>query len=179
MQIIAIRHGHTNWNAEGRIQGRSDIPLNDIGREQVQMVVNTLPEQIDVILSSPLKRAIETAEILNVHFGVDIIIDKRLIERDFGDYEGMFIADLDMSSLRRWTDNAPTPNGETIQDVTKRVFEFLDYIKIKYYGQNVLIVAHGHVLRPINWYFNGMPQDGEETIIETGTCGFYSFHIDC
>ncbi len=178
MEIIAIRHGQTDWNADSRIQGRTDISLNEIGRKQAQNVSESLPDNIDVIISSPLKRARETAEIINARFGVNIFIDERLIERNFGDYEGRYIDDVDMPSLRRWTDNAPTPNGETIREVFKRVSEFLDYIKLNYYGQNVLLVAHSHVLRPINWYFNGLPQEGEETFVEIKTCDFYSYKVD-
>ncbi len=178
MIIIAVRHGQTDWNAEERIQGRTDISLNEVGRKQAQDVAESLPETIDLIISSPLKRARETAEIINARFGTEIVIDERLIERNFGEYEGMLIKDVDMASLRRWTDNTPTPNGETIQEVAKRVFECLEYIKINYQGQNVLIVAHGHVLRPINWYFNGLPQDRDEAAFVIKTGGFYSYCID-
>jgi len=177
MEIYVIRHGQTDWNAQKRIQGRSDNLLNHVGKKHVEEAAATLPEQIDIIFSSPLKRALETAEIINRRYCVDILIDERLIERNFGVYEGNPMDSLDLDSLRRWTDNTPIVNGETIRDVAKRVFEFLDYVKSQFYGKTILIVAHGHVIRPVIWYFNGLPKKGEEVIIQTGTSEFYSFSI--
>jgi broad specificity phosphatase PhoE len=98
----------------------------------------------------------------------------RLCERNFGDYEGKLISEVDIHSLRRWTDNAPTPNGETIREAAKRVFDSLDEIKEKYSGRNILLVVHGHIMRAIIWYFKGTPKD-EETITEIDNCAFYEF----
>ena len=175
MKIYAMRHGQTDWNAKGRIQGRTDIPLNETGRAQAEKAAINLPENITVIFSSPLERAIETAEIINKRFNVEIVTEERLIERNFGDYEGLSINRVDINSLRRWTDNAPTPGGETIHDVFLRITDFLDRLKVEYCDQTVLIVSHGHVLRSIIWYFNGLPEDGKEAVVETPNCGFYEF----
>lgn len=169
MKIIAIRHGQTKLNAEGRVQGRSDYPLDEVGRKQAKKIISFLPEDVDAIFTSPLRRATETAEIINENFGVTMFIDHRLIERNFGDYEGELIAGLEMNKLRSWTDNAYTPNGETIRDVAKRVFDFLDTIKQTYDGKTILVVAHSHVLRPISWYFNGIPIAGKEVVLEIKT----------
>ena len=177
MKVFAIRHGQTKLNAEGRIQGRSDLSLNEIGKAQAKNIINSIPNKIDDIFVSPLKRAIETAEIINRKFGVNIIIDNLLIERDFGDFEGELMSTIDINSLRRWTDNTKIPNGETIRDVQKRVFTFLDKIKDDYKDKTILIVAHGHVLRPIKWYFDGLPKEGEEIVIETETGSFMFFDL--
>ena len=179
MKIIAVRHGQTKLNADGRVQGRSDYSLDEIGREQAKRIISFLPKNVDVIISSPLRRATETAEIINKNFGANIFIDHRLIERNFGDYEGKQMADLDMNKLRSWTDNAFTPNGETIRDVAKRVFDFLDTVKEKYDEQTVLVVAHSHVLRPIIWYFNGIPIAGKEVVFEIKTGEVLTFpHVE-
>jgi broad specificity phosphatase PhoE len=182
MQIIAVRHGETDWNRQGRIQGRTDNPLNDTGRMQARAAAAVLPDKIGVIISSPLKRAAETAEIINKQrYNVEIITDERLTERDFGDYEGMFIKDLqfDVDCFRRWTDNIPTPNGETIREAAERVFGFLDWLKETRGGETALVVAHAHVIRPMYWYFNGIPTDGAAEkvfIMETG--GIFYFKGD-
>ena len=90
MKIFVTRHGQTEWNALGKIQGRKDIELNEIGREQAEMTRKKLMnEKIDLIISSSLKRAKETAEIINKEFNVEILEDKRLVERGFGDFEGI------------------------------------------------------------------------------------------
>ena len=90
MEILVIRHGQTDWNALGKLQGKTDIQLNDIGRQQAKETIKLIKdENIDVIITSPLKRAKETAEIINKNFEVTIIEDNRLIERGFGKNEGL------------------------------------------------------------------------------------------
>lgn len=177
MEVYAVRHGQTDWNAVQRVQGRTDIPLNETGREQARSVAASLPDDIGIILSSPLKRALETAEIINERYGAEIAVDDRLMERDFGAYEGVLVSDIDINNLRRWTDNAPTEGGESIRDVAKRVFEYLDEIGEKYRDENVLIVTHGHVLRAVYWYYNGLPQGGgeAENVIEIENCVVFHF----
>ena len=129
-----------------------------------------------------------------MNIGKDKIIKgKRLYERDFGDYEGSLISEVEINALRRWTDNAPTPNGETIRELAARVFEFLDdvlpNIKVEEIERKriepenesseikILFVVHGYVLRTMHWYFNGLPEEGDETVIETDNCGFYEFVV--
>jgi broad specificity phosphatase PhoE len=179
MKITAIRHGETDWNAAGKIQGKTDIPLNDNGREQAHNTAQLLKRHdIDVIVSSPLKRAVETAETIADFLGIndEVITDSRISERDFGDYEGLLIQEIDCLALRRWTDNIPAPNGETIRDVAARVFECLDEVIERHEGHNILIVGHGHVLRTILWYFNGVPDGNEkECDFLVGNCEIFKF----
>jgi len=222
MKIYAIRHGQTDLNAEKRVQGcKSDLSLNNVGIKQAKDVAEILKNKnIDLIVTSPLKRAMETADIIANRLNIKkdkIIQGQRLYERNFGDYEGRPISEVDINALRRWTDNAPTPNGETIRELSARVFAFLDdglpkfkdmverdrrpYLDDQYkkrHGDNidfktkyniinmalekletsVLFIVHGHVLRAMHWYFNGLPEEGNETVIETDNCGFYEFDTD-
>ena len=219
MKIYAVRHGQTDLNAEGRIQGcKSALPLNEKGKKQAQEIANILSDKgIDLIITSPLKRATETADIIAEHLNIKhnkVVKGMRLCERDFGDYEGKLMSEVDVNSLRRWTDNMPTPNGETIRELAGRVFDYLDdrldemkdivnrdrrlYLDDQYdkrHGDNndietkynavsnaleelditILFVVHSHVLRTMYWYFNGLPEEGNETVIETENCGFYEF----
>jgi probable phosphoglycerate mutase len=139
-------------NAQERLLGcRHDPSLNDAGVKQAREVAIALESLgIDLIITSPLKRAKETASIIAEHLGIksdNVKIGEQLYERDFGDYEGELLSELNINSLRRWTDNAPTPNGETIRELARRIFSFLDDELKKYDGKTVLLVVHGHVLR--------------------------------
>ncbi|MDR1563872.1 MAG: histidine phosphatase family protein [Oscillospiraceae bacterium] len=182
MKIYALRHGQTDWNAANRIQGRTDIPLNEAGRKQAAEAAAAISGSVDAVISSQLVRAVETAAIIAEAKGLsrdDIIIDERLMERNFGDYEGLPVSSVDVFALRRYTDNLPIPNGEAMGDVVERVFECLDELLPSLAGKNVLIVAHGHVMRPISWYFEGLPEIGREVNIETHNCKLWCFDYDC
>ena len=90
MKVFITRHGQTEWNSLGRLQGRKDIELNEVGKEQALITGEKIKdEKIDIIITSPLKRARETAEIINKQLNVEIIEDDRLIERDYGELEGI------------------------------------------------------------------------------------------
>jgi broad specificity phosphatase PhoE len=179
MRIFAIRHGQTHWNEAGKVQGRTDNPLTNKGREQAYLAGKNLKStdaHIDIIYSSPLAMAKETAAIIATIIGCEnIIVDERLIERDFGIYEGEPILSVDIDALRRWNDFAPTPKGETMKEVANRVFGFLDEAVSKSQGKDILLAAHGHILRPVIWYFNDFPEKGNETVIKTDCCEFYEF----
>jgi probable phosphoglycerate mutase len=175
LTIYAIRHGQTNWNLEGRIQGKTDSLLNEEGKSQAAAVAKTIPKDIDFIISSPMARALKTAEIINEEFGVDIILDERIVERSFGDYEGLLTSEIDLKPLRDWSANLPVPNGETAREVAERTFEFLDDVIKKYSGKTLLIVTHGQILRAFHWYFDGLPKDGKEIKLELNNCALHEF----
>ena len=157
MNLLIVRHGKTNWNAEKRATGLTDIDLNDEGIEQAKLLRDKLKgTEIDVIISSPLKRAIRTAEIINEEHNLNILIDKDIIERNLEIF----------NQIRYYTKNVPVENGEDCKTYTKRVFKFLDKIieQYKNSAETVLIVSHGFFLRSAAWYFNGLPTEPEEVI---------------
>lgn len=89
MEILITRHGQTDWNLQRKLQGRADIELNHTGIEQAKIAREELVnEKIDLIICSPLKRARQTADIINEGRNIPIIIDERISERDFGEFEG-------------------------------------------------------------------------------------------
>ena len=89
MKILVTRHGQTDWNVLEKLQGQTDIELNSVGRMQARETRDLIKnEKIDLIITSSSKRAKETAEIINENFNVDIIEDRRLMERKFGEFEG-------------------------------------------------------------------------------------------
>ena len=89
MKIYVTRHGQTDWNVQGKTQGRADIELNEVGIKQAKQTKEELKNiDIDLIICSPLKRAKKTAEIINEGRNIPIIFDDQIIERNFGEFEG-------------------------------------------------------------------------------------------
>ena len=156
MNIYVVRHGETDWNNENKLQGNTDIELNDNGRKQAFNLAEELRNiNYDIIISSPLKRAIQTANIINNN--KPIIIEDNLKERDFGDFEGKILPDLD--NYWDYNKNLNSYKVENIKDFFNRVFNVVDKIINTYKEKNVLIVAHACVMIGINCYFNGLKKD--------------------
>jgi probable phosphoglycerate mutase len=144
MVIALIRHGQTDWNQAALMQGRTDIPLNDTGRAQAREVVAELAESDwDVIVSSPLGRARETAAIIADGLGLELgPAYDGLTEQDFGDAEGMLVSEVH----GRWP-NRDIPGAESDEAVGERGVAALEQIAADYPGKNVLAVAHGTLIR--------------------------------
>ncbi len=164
MKIYVLRHGQTDWNLEKRIQGISDIELNSNGIEQAKQVKEKIKELgIDLILCSPLKRAVKTADIINEDEKIEIIYDDRFIERNFGDFEGLVVTETDIYKSQILFDtniNYSENNVEPINELISRITKSLDEIKQKYQDRKVLIITHGALIRSVNAYFNGIPENG-------------------
>lgn len=149
MELYIIRHGETKWNSEKRLQGRSDIELNEYGIELARITSEALKDvKFDRIYSSPLKRAYETAEILRGSRKLDIICDDRLMEMCFGDYEGKVTDTLPDEFWKFFDDPVnfvPAGNGETYEQVIERAKDFLYnvIVPLSYKIDRMLVVAHG------------------------------------
>ena len=144
MLLALIRHGQTDWNLHGRMQGRTDIPLNDTGRGQALAAASALADEPwDAVVSSPLVRARETAEILSSTLGVPLggSYDE-LVEQDFGAAEGTLVAEL----LERWPDR-DFPRKEPDHELGPRGLRALERISRDHGGARVLAVAHGTLIR--------------------------------
>src|SRR6266516_6109962 len=103
--LLLVRHGETDWNRDSRWQGGSDTRLNDLGREQGRTLAEQLDGDIDVVYSSDLARARETAEIVAAKLGLEVRLDPRLRERGFGSWEGLTTTEIeerDADALARW-----------------------------------------------------------------------------
>lgn len=144
MPIALIRHGQTDWNATLRLQGSTDIPLNDTGREQAASIVNRLDaSRWDLVVSSPLSRARETAEILAAGLGIELGPTlPGLVERSYGDAEGA-TAEVVRAN---WPDRQ-YPNMELEAEVQARGAAALAAIEEQFPGRNVLAVSHGTLIR--------------------------------
>lgn len=143
-----IRHGETDWNVRGLYQGSSDIPLNDNGRDQARQLADGMSgEQWDVIVSSPLSRAMDTAKAAAGAIGIaedDIIPDARVQERNYGAAEGMTIEERE----HVWPEG-DWPDLETWEDVAKRGMEALFEYAAKFPGKRIIIVAHGGLINSV------------------------------
>ncbi len=160
MKLWIIRHGQTDWNKNGKIQGSTDIELNETGIKQAEEVIPLFNEySFDLIISSTLKRAMKTAQIINKEKNIEIIYDSRLIERHCGDYEGTPTT-LDEEPLFNINTNVSTHNIEPVNDLYKRVSSILDEVKEKYKDKKVLLVTHGGTTRAIETYFLGVDKNG-------------------
>lgn len=151
-----LRHGETDWNKDGKIQGHTDIPLNDTGRAQAEQVVSVLARTpIHRIVASTLSRAYETASIVNAALQKPLIVDDGLKERSFGDFEGLAIAEMDSLRDGMLKKGLPAeengypcpPQGEPYADFRVRTIAAFRRNLEQFEGENILFVAHGGVYR--------------------------------
>ncbi|MCI1735188.1 MAG: histidine phosphatase family protein [Bacilli bacterium] len=166
MALYVTRHGETDWNRVGKIQGIQDIPLNSVGRKEAKELkekVAALP--LDRMISSPLSRAYQTALIVNEDRHLPLTTDVRIREEDYGDLEGKECFQ-ELFSLRGQY-FVRYPHGEGYLDVAFRVFSFLDDLKKADPASNILIVTHAGISRVINSYFHDMTNEE-----------FSQFHLD-
>ena len=149
--IYIIRHGQTEKNRANVLQGRSDIPLNDSGRQQAEEVKDRFIKagiHFDLVYTSPLIRAVQTAEIIAE--GIPQLKDDRLIEMDYGPYEGMDLADPAPEVLEFFRDfvHNPAPNGmEPLQAIVVRLGSFLEEIREEAAEKNILISTHAIAMK--------------------------------
>ncbi len=154
MKLYIVRHGETNENARGIVQGWLDTGLNTKGLAQAKQVAADFDKPIDAIYSSDLKRAVATAAAFRVHYpDTPYFEDTRLRERKFGDAQGTRRDTLNWEQVWSAKDPAIIPNAETIDEFTTRVKDFLNDIKLQQY-ESILVVAHGGVLNRVQFILN-------------------------
>ena len=154
MKLYLIRHGETDWNKIKKLQGATDIPLNENGEAVAKATCEGMKDiPLDMIFTSPLKRAYRTAELVRGDRKIPLMIDDRIREICFGDYEGLIsksesynIPDPDFKFFFLKADKYQTPpNGESILSLLKRTGEFLEELKHRedLQDKNILISTHG------------------------------------
>ena len=145
--IGLIRHGVTEWNELGKAQGVSDIHLNKIGKQQAFALANRLSLDLewDLIITSDLSRAIETAQIISSKLKLPVSIrDERIREINCGEIEGT----TEVERINKWGSNWREMNlgMEKFEDVSSRGLEFLEELAITYKNRRVLVVSHGALI---------------------------------
>ena len=136
--LLLVRHGETDWNAERRWQGHTDVPLNEHGREQARRLAESLVGAgADAMYSSDLGRARETAEIVGARLGLPVVVDPDLREIDVGSREGLTGEQV---GIREW-------DGESKESHRDRTLRALERVAGSHPGARVIVVAHGGTLR--------------------------------
>lgn len=160
MKIYSTRHGQTDYNAADVILGTTDIPLNETGIAQAKKLAEYICSsdsiKIDLIVSSPMKRALTTAEAIAEINKMPIIKDNRLREWNYGKYEGLHRTAEGFAENKRQFGVKMGENGESLIQLSHRVYSAIDEIIERYKEKNVLIVSHGGICRVIEMYFNNM-----------------------
>ena len=168
--IYLVRHGQTEWNKTHKFQGRSDVPLNDEGREQVKATAMALKDvPFDAVYASPLSRAVETANlIMSYHPAVPLIEEDGFIEMELGDFDGMeaqrWMTDY-KEFMKAWRDNPgevrmPGPNGECLVEVQARAMKALDDVTGGHHmGSTLLVCSHNFVILSILCEAKGISLD--------------------
>lgn len=179
MELYVTRHGQTDWNLEHKVQGKADISLNSKGLEQAEETRKKLnTTQIDLIICSTLKRAKETAQVINRDKDIPIIYDEQISERDYGEFEGMIEEDFDIEGYWSYQQNQHFKSAENIRDFFHKIYLRLDQIKEEYKDKRILMVTHGGVTRAIECYFNGIPNQESLLNLALENCEIKNYHIE-
>ena len=160
-ELGLLRHGQTDWNINLRLQGTADIPMNEVGVSQIKLAAEKLAEQPwDLVLSSPLGRAMHSAEIVASRLGIsDVVVEPLLLERSFGVGEGL--------EYSQWHEQYGAldeiPGAESASQVISRANQLLKTVVMDYPGKRVLAVSHGALIRfVLSEVSNGLiPPKGE------------------
>lgn len=159
MKVYIVRHGQTNSNLAG-VYNLLEEDLNENGIEQAKELSKKIKDlNYEIIICSPLKRTIHTANIINIK-NKEIIYDERLVERKHGKLSGMPWNTVDREVHWNYYTEEKYADEESIKELFERVHGFLNELKNKQY-KNVLIVAHSGVSKAFYAYFNGIPKDGK------------------
>ncbi|MGA2987909.1 MAG: histidine phosphatase family protein [Terriglobia bacterium] len=159
-----LRHGEATWNAEGRLCGRTDVPLSEVGRHQAQLLAQRLqPIMVGALYSSPLGRALETARLIGRAIGREPVVDQRLAELNYGAWEGRTFEEIKRAApaiYRAWDADpgslAP-PEGETGVHLIERVKPFLLEVAQRHQSGNIAVVCHKTVCRLLACHILGLP----------------------
>ena len=144
--LLLVRHGETDWNAEGKLQGHTDRPLNDFGRRQANTLADRLAgEEIAAIYSSDLARAKETAEIVGARVGVPVVVDPDLREKNWGTWEGLTGDERAKVEFE----------GESTEEHRDRTMRAIARIVEHHPGERVVVVTHGGSVRRVQAAVSG------------------------
>ena len=179
-EIILVRHGETEWNVAEVFRGRIDIELNQTGIKQAELLAEYLSKvKIDAIYSSPLKRALTTAEIIASYHNLDVEITPGLIDFDYGEWQGLphqEVKDKYKELYAEWIKNPhliKMPAGESLDEVRKRATGVIDNVIAKYEG-TVVLVSHRVVNKVLICALLGL-DNSHFWNIRQDTCGITTF----
>lgn len=174
MKLYFVRHGQTDANSQGTSNFSTDEPLNQLGAQQAQQLARELKDiEFDAIISSPLKRAHQTAEALNEYHHLPINADDSWRER---------VADTYVD-IKLWNDvfdfdkNIQFENGESLREFFQRVYDAIDNLKQQYGDKTILLVSHGGVQHALYAYANQLPWSGNVRISPMKNCEYRVYDL--
>lgn len=172
-RLYLVRHGETDWNAARRIQGSTDIPLNDRGRGQAQAAAELLARRhFDAVVASPLSRAFETGSIIAAHLGLPVpSIEPDVVERAYGEAEGLTFDEVEA----RFPDGADVPGRESRGAVFARVEAALLALAERCPGQAIVVATHGAVIRGV--VNRVSPETEADTSVPIRNGSIHSFEV--
>lgn len=183
-RICIIRHGETDWNVEKRIQGHTDIPLNETGRAQaLAMAFNAAHQRFDAIYSSDLLRATETARLLAQREDQEIRLLPQLRERHYGIFQGITVAEAAALHPEAYAHYVARDmaygfeTGESLREFAGRVTDGIDWLVRHHRGQTIAAVSHSGVLDVVYRRSTGRPLHTPRDF-KIPNCGLNWFHFD-
>lgn len=178
MRIYSTRHGETDYNNREMILGTTDLPLNKTGMHQADVLAEEVARlgDIDLIIASPMLRAMMTAELVAVRCGLEVITDERLREWNYGSYEGQPRTAEGFAENKVNFGVRMGGSGESLLQLAHRVYSALDDIVKNYGDRTVLLVSHGGVCRVIETYFHDMTNESYSNWF-MGNCQLIAYDI--
>jgi alpha-ribazole phosphatase len=181
MKMILVRHGQTEWNAQQKYQGHTDVPLNDMGRQQAGRVADYLYDQegVEGLYGSDLARARETAEIIGRRLDLPVTTDTRLRELNFGVWEGLTFSEVyrdyreEFDNWFHHTEGFKVPGGESFQELLNRSLQALREIAVRHSG-TVVVATHGGVIMALLYHLNGA-LDLWQAGVKPGSISYFEF----
>ncbi|HEY8993010.1 MAG TPA: histidine phosphatase family protein [Candidatus Microsaccharimonas sp.] len=178
MKLYFARHGHTSANINARpskVNSEIDEPLDSLGQEQAHHLAEQLKDvKFDAIISSPLKRAYETAEITDTYHSLDIIIDPSWREREIG---GIYMDIEQWNDIFNFNKSIQLDHGEDLSDFFKRVYDAVDDLKLKYANKTILVVSHGGVHSALYAYANKLELTGNIRVHPIRNCEYHIYDL--
>ncbi|MFQ6122404.1 MAG: histidine phosphatase family protein [Dehalococcoidales bacterium] len=179
-EIILVRHGETEWNVANIFRGRTDVGLNETGLRQAKLLAEYLSNvKIEAVYSSPLKRALKTAEIIASHHKLDVDIAPDLTDFNFGKWQGLYqqeVKDKYKELYAEWINHpeqVKMPDGESLDDVRKRAVPLVAKVIAKY-GGTVVLISHRVVNKVLICALLGL-DNSHFWNIKLDTCGITTF----
>jgi broad specificity phosphatase PhoE len=182
--IILIRHGQTAWNTEEVFRGQVDIELDETGLKQAGLLAEYLnPRKLEAVYSSPLKRAVRTAEAIASRHGLAVEITPGLNDIDFGEWQGLSLQEVRTrfsELLEMWVTDPPRvriPSGESLDDVRQRALALVNQVVEKHVGKEIALVSHRVVNKVLICALLGL-DNSHFWDVRIDTCGMTTFEFD-
>ncbi|MBQ7351276.1 MAG: histidine phosphatase family protein [Clostridia bacterium] len=178
MRLFVVRHGQTDINIQYRINSLNDEDINSEGIRQAESLRENMRDiDYDIIISSPLTRALHTAQIINCR-EKEIVVDDRIIERKAGKMTLASLNDVDNIDWWRISPVADYYDAETVVNLIERIRLFLKDIQEKYKNKNIVLVTHGGVSKAIRTCIQGVPENGSLASYSQKNCEILQFEFD-